>query len=183
MPSSRLLVAIPACLSFCIYAGAGQAMPFHNTQVGSLVRISSGCGIGINRGPLDGCNVAGQRDDHAHRRVRLKRNSNETPDKNKTAAKTTIYRGITEVSPAKGYDGSRAPDKAIVGPVSNKDMKAINDEDINDGRARKRDAVTETETQNLMVRRAESIRRITPSPPTAPSLADERFQDTNRHGK
>jgi hypothetical protein len=32
-------------------------MPFHSTRIGLTIPVASGCGIGVHRGPFDGCNV------------------------------------------------------------------------------------------------------------------------------
>ena len=34
---------------------AVQAMPIHTQQPSLLVAVASGCGLGVHRGPLDGC--------------------------------------------------------------------------------------------------------------------------------
>jgi|SRR5271169_6572388 len=34
---------------------AAQAMPFRPTYAGLTVHVSSGCGLGVHRGPFDGC--------------------------------------------------------------------------------------------------------------------------------
>jgi len=36
---------------------AAQAMPFHSAQAGLTIPVSSGCGIGVHRGPDNGCNA------------------------------------------------------------------------------------------------------------------------------
>ena len=34
---------------------AAQAMPFHSAHSGFIIPVASGCGIGVHRGPYDGC--------------------------------------------------------------------------------------------------------------------------------
>ncbi len=34
---------------------AVQAMPFHSAHTGFIIPVASGCGIGVHRGPYDGC--------------------------------------------------------------------------------------------------------------------------------
>jgi hypothetical protein len=42
--------------AFGIAANASaQAMPFHQPQSDLIVPVSSGCGLGVHRGPYDGC--------------------------------------------------------------------------------------------------------------------------------
>ena len=48
-----LLIATAVCLS----AVAAEAMPFHPVHAGLTIQVSSGCGLGVHRGPYDGCNV------------------------------------------------------------------------------------------------------------------------------
>ena len=57
MAVKRLLVAIVTLLSFGVGVAAAQAMPFHSAQTGLTIPVASGCGIGVHRGPYDGCNV------------------------------------------------------------------------------------------------------------------------------
>lgn len=33
-----------------------QAMPFHTVHPGLTIHVGSGCGLGVHRGPFDGCN-------------------------------------------------------------------------------------------------------------------------------
>jgi hypothetical protein len=55
MPGRTLFVAILTLLSFGIGVAAAQTMPFRSTQVGLTIPVSSGCGIGVHRGPYGGC--------------------------------------------------------------------------------------------------------------------------------
>ena len=34
---------------------AAQAMPFHSAHARFIIPVASGCGIGVHRGPYDGC--------------------------------------------------------------------------------------------------------------------------------
>ncbi len=57
MPGKNFLVAIFSLLSFGVGATAEPGMPFHPMQAELIIPIGSGCGIGVRRGPFDGCNV------------------------------------------------------------------------------------------------------------------------------
>jgi hypothetical protein len=34
---------------------AAQAMPLHQLRANSIIPVASGCGLGVHRGPFDGC--------------------------------------------------------------------------------------------------------------------------------
>jgi hypothetical protein len=55
MPLKTLLVAILALLSLDVGVAAAQATPFRTAQAGSIITVASGCGLGVNRGPYNGC--------------------------------------------------------------------------------------------------------------------------------
>ena len=57
MAVKKLLVAIVTLLSFGVGVATVQAMPFHSAQTGLIIPVASGCGIGVHRGPYDGCNI------------------------------------------------------------------------------------------------------------------------------
>jgi hypothetical protein len=38
-----------------VCVSAADAMPFHTAHAASIIPVGSGCGIGVNRGPYDGC--------------------------------------------------------------------------------------------------------------------------------
>jgi hypothetical protein len=57
MSIKTLLVAILTLLSFSVGVAGAQAIPFRAASAELTVLISSGCGIGVRRGPYDGCNV------------------------------------------------------------------------------------------------------------------------------
>jgi hypothetical protein len=40
---------------FVFGISAAQAMPFHQLQTNSIIPAASGCGLGVHRGPFDGC--------------------------------------------------------------------------------------------------------------------------------
>lgn len=40
---------------FVFGVSAAQAMPMHLQQASLVVPVASGCGLGVHRGPLDGC--------------------------------------------------------------------------------------------------------------------------------
>lgn len=39
-----------------VVVAAAQAMPFHTAHPGLTIPVASGCGLGVHRGPFDGCN-------------------------------------------------------------------------------------------------------------------------------
>jgi hypothetical protein len=52
--------SLVASLALLICSGsvvAAQPMPFHPISTEVAIPISSGCGLGVRRGPFDGCNV------------------------------------------------------------------------------------------------------------------------------
>ena len=57
MPVKMFLVAIFTLFSFGVGVGAAQAMPFRSAQAGLTIPVASGCGIGVHRGPYDGCDA------------------------------------------------------------------------------------------------------------------------------
>lgn len=52
-----LLGIVFALLSFSVGVIDAQAMPYGEASAELIVPISSGCGIGVHRGPYDGCNA------------------------------------------------------------------------------------------------------------------------------
>jgi hypothetical protein len=95
-----LLVAILTLLSFGVVAAAVQAMPFRSAQTGSTIPVSSGCGIGVNSGPYDGCDVIYRGDYRAHddtrHRARLKRKLDAMPGAINAAPAPAIRNFITK---------------------------------------------------------------------------------------
>ena len=57
MSIKTLLVAILTLLSFSLGIAGALAMPFRAASAELIIPISSGCGIGVHRGPYGGCNV------------------------------------------------------------------------------------------------------------------------------
>ncbi len=57
MPGKTLLVAIFSLLTFGAGVMAEPAMYFRPKQAELIIPVGSGCGIGVHRGPFDGCNV------------------------------------------------------------------------------------------------------------------------------
>jgi hypothetical protein len=66
MPLKTLLLAIITLLSFSVGVAGALAMPFRVASVELTIPISSGCGIGVHRGPYGGCNVIYGGDYRAH---------------------------------------------------------------------------------------------------------------------
>jgi hypothetical protein len=53
---NRLISFVFGIIVVCI--SAAQAMPLHAGHAGSFIlSVADGCGIGVNRGPYDGCNT------------------------------------------------------------------------------------------------------------------------------
>jgi hypothetical protein len=50
---NRLISFIFGVSIFCV--SAAQAMPFHSNRAGLVIPVGSECGIGVDRGPYDGC--------------------------------------------------------------------------------------------------------------------------------
>ncbi len=57
MPGKTLLVAIFTLLSLGVAVTAEPVMPIRPEQAELIIPVGSGCGIGVHRGPFDGCNV------------------------------------------------------------------------------------------------------------------------------
>lgn len=57
MSIKTLLIAILTLLSFSVSAAVAQTMPFRAASVELAIPISSGCGIGVHRGPFGECSV------------------------------------------------------------------------------------------------------------------------------
>ena len=57
MPIKTLLAAIFALISFGASIAVAQPMSLRGAPVELTIPISSGCGIGVHRGPYDECNV------------------------------------------------------------------------------------------------------------------------------
>ena len=49
---NKLLSIVVGISAFCV--ATAQAMPFH-AQATLIIPVASGCGLGVHRGPLDGC--------------------------------------------------------------------------------------------------------------------------------
>ena len=52
---SKFISFVFALSIVCV--SAADAMPFHTAPTASIILVGSGCGIGVNRGPYDGCDA------------------------------------------------------------------------------------------------------------------------------
>ena len=57
MSVKMMLAAILTPLIFSGEVMAAPAMPFPTSPVETVIPVSSGCGLGVRRGPFDGCNA------------------------------------------------------------------------------------------------------------------------------
>jgi hypothetical protein len=177
-----LLVAILTCLSFDVGATAAQAMPFRSAQTRSAIPVSSGCGIGVNRGSYDGCDVIYHGDyrarDYVHHRARLKHKLDEMPGSIKAAADKATAKTAADKAETERYAAKTAADKAAADKLA---AQAAAGKAAAKKLAGEKAAADKATADKLPMSSGEPKTRVTPSAPMPPVLAHDRYQGESGH--